>query len=103
MLTKVHYMEPMTPDADVWAKANGATRRGCESEWRYGDDAMLEAAGHADQVLEQGDMAGASVWHRILNAIERLQDEAGRRRKHAVRAEQLSAVEWLAIVRRAGQ
>ena len=40
---------------------------------RYGDDAMLEAAERADQLLDEGDMAGAETWHRILNAIERLQ------------------------------
>ena len=38
---------------------------------RYGDDAMLEASERADQLLEEGDMAGAETWHRILN--ERLQ------------------------------
>ena len=27
----------------------------------------------ADQLQEDGDMAGAATWHRILNAIERLQ------------------------------
>ena len=31
---------------------------------------------HADQLLEDGDMAGAENWHRILNAIERLQAKA---------------------------
>jgi hypothetical protein len=36
---------------------------------RYGDDAMLEAARRADQLLDEG----AETWHRILNAIERLQ------------------------------
>jgi hypothetical protein len=41
---------------------------------RYGDDAMIEAAERADQLLDEGDMAGAeTTWHRILNAIERLQ------------------------------
>ena len=39
----------------------------------YGDDAMHEAAERADQLLDEGDMAGAETWHRILNAIERLQ------------------------------
>jgi hypothetical protein len=34
---------------------------------------MLEAAERADQLLDEGDMAGAETWHRILNAIERLQ------------------------------
>jgi hypothetical protein len=38
----------------------------------YGD-AMLEALHRADQLLDEGDMAGCEVWHRILNAIERLQ------------------------------
>ena len=37
---------------------------------RYGDDAMLEATQRADQLLAEGDMAGAETWHRIL--IERL-------------------------------
>jgi hypothetical protein len=39
---------------------------------RYGDDAMLEASERADQLLDKGD---AETWHRILNAIERLQVE----------------------------
>ena len=43
---------------------------------RYGDDAMLEAAQRADQMLDEGDMAGAETWHRILNAIQRLQAKA---------------------------
>ncbi len=33
----------------------------------------LEAAARADQLLAEGDMAGAATWHRILGAIERLQ------------------------------
>jgi hypothetical protein len=28
---------------------------------RYGDEAMIEAAEHADQLLDDGDMAGAGV------------------------------------------
>ena len=43
---------------------------------RYGDDAMLEAAASADQLLEDGDWEGALAWHRILDAIERLQAKA---------------------------
>ena len=43
---------------------------------RYGDDAMLEAAERADQLLDEGDMAGAETWHRVLSAIERLQAKA---------------------------
>jgi hypothetical protein len=30
----------------------------------------------ADQLLAEGDMAGCKTWHRILNAIERLQAKA---------------------------
>jgi hypothetical protein len=37
---------------------------------------MLEAAERADQLLDESDMAAAETWHRILNAIERLQAKA---------------------------
>jgi hypothetical protein len=37
---------------------------------------MPEAAERADQLLDEGDMAGAETWHRILNATERLQAKA---------------------------
>ena len=43
---------------------------------RISDDAMLEASERADQLLDEGDMAGAETWHRILNAIERPQAKA---------------------------
>jgi hypothetical protein len=43
---------------------------------RYGDAAMLEAAERADQLLEEGDPLAAANWHRILDAIERLQAKA---------------------------
>jgi hypothetical protein len=43
---------------------------------RYREDALLEASFRADQMLEEGDMAGAETWHRILNAIERLPAKA---------------------------
>jgi hypothetical protein len=56
----------MFSDRDVWAAALAMVNR-------YGDDAMLEAAARADDLLENGDMAGCDVWHRILNAIQRLQ------------------------------
>jgi hypothetical protein len=50
----------MIPDRDVWQAAVLLVTR-------YGDDAMLEAAERADQLLDEGDMAGAETWHRILN------------------------------------
>jgi hypothetical protein len=40
---------------------------------RCGADAMLQASERADQLRDEGDMAGAEAWHRILKAIERLQ------------------------------
>jgi hypothetical protein len=59
----------MIPDHDVWAAALLIVKR-------YRDDALLEASERADQPLDEGDMAGADTWHRILNAIERLQAKA---------------------------
>ena len=56
-------------DRDIWQAALPPVRR-------YGDDARLEAAQRAEQLLDEGDMAGAETWHRILNAIERLQAKA---------------------------
>jgi hypothetical protein len=57
------------PDRYIWAAALAIMKR-------YGDDAMLEAAQRADQLLEEGHMGRAEMWHRILNAIERLQARA---------------------------
>jgi hypothetical protein len=37
---------------------------------------MLEASERADQLTEDGDWEGANSWHRILDAIERLQAKA---------------------------
>jgi hypothetical protein len=59
----------MIDDRDVWAAALLIAKR-------YGDDAKLEAAERADQLLEEDDLVGAETWHRILNAIERLQAKA---------------------------
>jgi hypothetical protein len=49
----------MISDRDVWAAAVLMVKR-------YRDDAMQEAAMRADQLLEDGDMAGAATWCRIL-------------------------------------
>ena len=59
----------MIPDVDIWRAALIMVKR-------CGDDAMLEAAARADQLQEEGDWQGALTWHRILDAIERLQAEA---------------------------
>ena len=42
----------MIDDRDVWAAALLMVKR-------YGDDALLEASERADQLLHEGDMAGA--------------------------------------------
>jgi triphosphoribosyl-dephospho-CoA synthetase len=47
----------MIDDRDVWQATLLIVKR-------YGDDAMLEASERADQLLEEGDMAGAETWHR---------------------------------------
>jgi hypothetical protein len=54
------------PDRDVWAAAVLIVKR-------YGDDAMLEAAERADQLLDEGDMAGAETWRRNPSWKQRLQ------------------------------
>jgi hypothetical protein len=44
----------MIDDRDVWQAALLIVKR-------YGDDALLEAAERADQLLDGGDMAGAET------------------------------------------
>jgi hypothetical protein len=42
---------------------------------RHGEDAAIRAAQRADVPLDEGDVDGALVWRRILEAIEELQRE----------------------------
>jgi hypothetical protein len=56
----------MISDREIWQCAMLIVKR-------CGADAMLEAAARADQLLDEGNMAGCETWHRVLNAIERLQ------------------------------
>jgi hypothetical protein len=51
-------------EADIWRSALAMVRR-------YGDDALLEAAARADQLLEDGEPVAAATWHRILDATAR--------------------------------
>jgi hypothetical protein len=44
-------------DIDIWRAALLMVKR-------YGDDAMLEAAVRADQLMADGDMAGCTTWQR---------------------------------------
>ena len=39
---------------------------------RHGNDAVIEAAMMADELLEAGDIDGQAVWKRILSAIDEL-------------------------------
>ncbi len=38
----------------------------------HGEDAALEAAKHADAMLEKGDLEGQAVWKRIVRAVEEI-------------------------------
>ena len=59
-------MPLMTSDLDIYRSANVIIRE-------YGEDAVLEAAKHADAMLEKGDLEGQAVWKRVLKAAEELQ------------------------------
>ena len=56
----------MISDIDIWRSANVMVKR-------YGEDAALEAAKRADELLEAGDVDGCTVWKRIVAAVEDLQ------------------------------
>src|SRR4029453_586173 len=51
----------MIPDRDVWQAAVLLGKR-------YGDDAMLEAAERADQLLDERDLAGAEDLERYRSS-----------------------------------
>ena len=56
----------MTSDLDIYRSANVLIRE-------HGDDAALEAAKHADAMLEKGDLEGLAVWKRIVRAVGEIQ------------------------------
>ena len=45
---------------------------------RYGDEAGIEAAKRADDMLDKGDLDGKAVWLRIMRAVEELLREEPR-------------------------
>ena len=61
----------MTSDIDVLRAAHLLISR-------HGGDAPVQAAKRHDELLAAGDMEGATVWKRILRAI----DEIGRKERH---------------------
>ena len=58
----------MTSDVDTYRSANELIKQ-------HGEDAPIEAAMRADELMEAGDMEGEAVWLRIVKAIEELQSE----------------------------
>ncbi len=42
----------------------------------HGEDAPIEAAMRADELLERADLDGYTVWKRILRAVGELQETA---------------------------
>ena len=58
----------MTSDLDIYRSAHLLIER-------HGDDAPIEGAMRADELMEAGDMEGRAVWLRIGRAIEELLSE----------------------------
>ncbi len=56
----------MTLDLDIYRSANVLVKR-------HGEDAPIEAAMRADDMLEKGDLDGYAVWKRVLRAVGELQ------------------------------
>jgi len=59
----------MISDLDIWRAASLLIQQ-------HGEDAEIEAAKRADQMLERGDLDGQVVWKRIRRAIVELQAPA---------------------------
>ncbi len=57
---------PMTSDLDIYRTANELIRE-------HGQDAPIQAAMRADELLEAGDLEGCAVFKRVLRAVEELQ------------------------------
>ncbi len=58
----------MIRDLDIYRSANVLIRE-------HGEGAAIEAAKHADAMLEKGDLEGQVVWKRIVRAVEEIQRE----------------------------
>ena len=55
----------MIPDLDIYRSANLLVRL-------HGQDAPIQAAMRAGELLDKGDLAGYAVWQRIVKAVEEL-------------------------------
>jgi hypothetical protein len=58
-------VEALSNDSDIYRIANILIRD-------HGEDAVIQAAMRADEMLEQGDLDGLALWKRILAATEDL-------------------------------
>ncbi len=56
----------MISDLDIYRSANVLIRE-------HGEGAALEAAKHADAMLEKGNLEGQTVWKRIVRAVGEIQ------------------------------
>jgi hypothetical protein len=55
----------MISEIDIWRAAVVMMKR-------YGDDAPIESGKRADELANAGDNAGAAIWRRIEDAVEKL-------------------------------
>jgi hypothetical protein len=55
----------MIPEIDIWLVANLMVKR-------YGDEAEAESAIPMQELVLNGDSAGAAVWRRVTDAIGQL-------------------------------
>jgi hypothetical protein len=53
------------PEIDIWRVANLMLNR-------YGDEATAEGAKPAEELADDGDLAGVAVWLRVIEAIRQL-------------------------------
>ncbi len=58
-------MPLMISDLDIYRSANVLIRE-------HGEEAVIEAAKHADAMLAKGDLKGLAVWKRIVKATKEL-------------------------------
>ncbi len=62
----------MTSELDIYRSANELINQ-------HGEEAPIEAAMRADELMEAGDMEGEAVWLRIGRAIEELRQREPQR------------------------
>jgi len=60
----------MIPEIDIWRVANLVLNH-------CGDEAAAKSVRRADELTEEGDHNGATVWRRVTDAIGQLTKRAG--------------------------